>query len=73
MADKTLALGNGDVRDQRGGWRKSSHSMTNGHCLEAGILEIEFVSVRDSKAVAGLELSIKPAAWTAFVAGLRLS
>jgi hypothetical protein len=73
MADKTPVLGNGDERNRREGWRKSSYSLTNGHCLEAGITEGRLVGVRDSQAVAGPQLGIEPTAWTAFVMRLRIS
>lgn len=54
-------------------WRKSTHSMSNGHCLEIG----GGVQVRDSQLTdpggtnASPVLSFSPAAWTAFITGIR--
>jgi len=72
MADKTPALGNGERHRDRG-WRKSSHSLTNGHCLEAACLASGQVGIRDSQVAGGPVLAIQPRAWTAFVGGLRIS
>ena len=55
------------------GWRKSSYSMSNGHCLETARLAGGRVGIRDSKAVAGPVLGFEPEAWVAFLAGLRTS
>jgi len=73
MADKIRALGNEDQDEQRRIWRKSSYSMTNGHCVETRVLESGLVIVQDSQALAGPELGIRPKAWLAFVAELRAS
>jgi hypothetical protein len=53
------------------GWRKSSHSLANTHCVEATCLAGGRIAVRDSKAPEGLILSVRPHAWTAFTASLR--
>lgn len=55
------------------GWRKSSHSMTNGHCIETACFEIGLVRVRDSVVPNGPELLFNSSAWTSFIAGLRMS
>jgi hypothetical protein len=55
------------------GWRKSSYSMSNGHCLEAARLAAGCVGIRDNKAVAGPVLRFEPEAWVAFLASLRTS
>jgi Domain of unknown function (DUF397) len=60
--------------DERGlGWRKSSYSMSNEHCVEAARLAGGRIGVRHSKAVAGPVLRFEPEAWVAFLAGLRTS
>ncbi|TDC83067.1 DUF397 domain-containing protein [Micromonospora sp. KC606] len=54
----------------RNAWRRSSRSGSNGQCVEVrdrGAL----VDVRDSKAPAAGMLSFAPAAWGAFVDGLK--
>ncbi len=56
-----------------GAWRTSSHSMSNGHCVQTARLASGRIGVRDSKAVAGPVLRFEPAAWTSFVAGLGTS
>jgi hypothetical protein len=50
-------------------WAKSSHSGT-GNCTEARLAG-GAVLVRDSKDAAGPVLTFTPAAWAAFVAGVR--
>ncbi|MGC5332227.1 DUF397 domain-containing protein [Micromonospora sp. DT62] len=55
---------------ERNAWRKSSRSGSNGQCVEVrdrGAL----VDVRDSKALAVGMLSFDPAAWSAFVSGIK--
>lgn len=51
-------------------WRKSRRSANNGACLEAR--QDGMVQVRDSKDTAGPVLSWSPAAWTSFLANLKL-
>lgn len=51
-------------------WRKSSHSSTDGECVEARDLGCG-VEVRDTKDRAGVVLGFGPAAWTDFLVGLR--
>ena len=59
------------------GWRKSSYSMSNGHCVEtarlAGVAGVAGVAVRDSQAAGGAVLHFGPGAWSAFLAELRES
>ncbi len=66
----------GDAHLSRG-WRKSSYSMTNGHCLEAAGLQGGHsgihVGVRDSTDATGPVLRFEPLAWATFVTRLRKS
>jgi hypothetical protein len=71
MADRAPLGDSGDGRDRGSGWRKSSYSESNGHCLEFARLADGRVGVRDSKAADELVLSFAPEAWTAFVKELR--
>lgn len=53
-------------------WRKSSYSDTNGgSCLEVVDGLPDVVPVRDSKNPTSPALLLSPAAWAAFVAGVR--
>jgi Domain of unknown function (DUF397) len=54
------------------GWRKSSHSFSNGNCTEVGH-GAAAVAVRDSQDPGGPVLAFSPAAWAAFTAGLRVA
>jgi Domain of unknown function (DUF397) len=60
--------------DMTKGWKKSSYSQSNGHCVEAASLAAEGrVGVRDSKKEGGGPvLLFEPEAWSAFLSGLRL-
>ncbi len=57
------------------GWRKSTYSMSNGHCVEtarlAGVAGVAGVAVRDSQAAGGVVLRFAPEAWATFLAELR--
>lgn len=54
------------------GWRKSSYSMSNGHCVATAPLADGRIAVRDTKAgPTGPVLRFDPAAWTAFLQELR--
>ena len=70
MVDRASLWDSKDGTGLSGGWRKSSYSESNGHCLEARLTD-GYVSVRDSKAADGLVLRFEPEAWTAFVRELR--
>ena len=72
MGERVPVRDNGDEREV-GDWRKSSYSMSNGHCLEAARLAGGRIGIRDSKASDGLVLRFGPAAWSAFLAELRTS
>jgi Domain of unknown function (DUF397) len=53
-------------------WRKSSYSSgTGGNCVEVARNLPGAVAVRDSKNPSGPALTFTPAAWRAFVGGLR--
>jgi uncharacterized protein DUF397 len=72
MVDTTPAGDNGDTCNSGGRWRKSSYSMSNGHCVEAARLPGGRIGVRDSQAPGGEPvLRFRPGAWTTFLAELR--
>jgi hypothetical protein len=50
-------------------WRKSSHSGTNGDCVE--VAGGAAISVRDTKDRASAELTFTPDHWSAFTASLK--
>jgi hypothetical protein len=52
-------------------WRKSSHSGTQGNCVEVATNLPGIVAVRDSKNPDGAFLVVSRTGWAAFVAGLR--
>ena len=52
-------------------WKKSSLSMSNGHCVEVASLGAGHVGVRDSKDQSGPVLQFTPDEWTAFVGGVH--
>jgi uncharacterized protein DUF397 len=58
------------VTEKRAGWFKSSHSATNGSCVEVRFAD-DTTDVRDSKHPASEELSFPRTAWAAFLAGVR--
>ncbi|MGD0064653.1 MAG: DUF397 domain-containing protein [Streptosporangiaceae bacterium] len=73
MGDRAPTGENEDECNPGGNWRKSSYSMSNGHCLEAAGLAGGRIGVRDSKAAEKLVLRFEPETWTAFLAELRNS
>jgi Domain of unknown function (DUF397) len=72
MSYGTPAGDNGDECD-RGDWRKSSYSMSNGHCLEAARFADGSIGVRDSKAADSSVLRFEPEVWSVFLRKLRAS
>ena len=53
-------------------WRKSSHSFSNGNCIEVGDAAAVVVGVRDSKlGDASPVLAFTGEAWTRFTAAVR--
>lgn len=54
------------------GWRKSSLSLGNSHCVEVAGLADDVIKVRDSKNPRGAVLSFTQAEWDAFVGGVYL-
>jgi hypothetical protein len=71
MSDRAPVRDNGDECDLREGWRKSSYSMSNGHCLEIAHLVDGRVAVRDSKAPDGPVLRFQPESWINFLRRLQ--
>lgn len=71
MSDTTPSRGSGDECDLDECWRKSSHSMSNGHCLEVARLSDGRVAVRDSKAPDAGVLRLTPDVWAAFIEEIR--
>jgi Domain of unknown function (DUF397) len=67
---KSTASANNGACAEVGAWRKSSASMSNGHCAEVG-QDGAVVGVRDSQDRGGPVLVFGPAAWAAFLEGLR--
>jgi uncharacterized protein DUF397 len=61
------------MTDLSGGrWRKSTHSMSNGDCVEVAFLASGDVALRDAKAGdAGAVLVFTPSEWRAFVKGVK--
>lgn len=51
-------------------WRKSSRSGVNGECLEQAAVG-GVIAVRDSKDPTGPALVFTPAAWAAFIDGVK--
>jgi hypothetical protein len=71
MLGETQVGENGDESSLDQGWRKTSYSMSNGHCLEvARLAGGRRIGVRDSKAVStgGLVLRFESRVWAAFLA-----
>ncbi|HEY9389153.1 MAG TPA: DUF397 domain-containing protein [Mycobacteriales bacterium] len=52
-------------------WRKSSHSGSDGQCVEVAFVDARRVAVRDSKNPAGPVLLFTGAEWATFVATAR--
>lgn len=51
-------------------WRKSSHSGSNGNCVEVAFTA-DMIAIRDSKNPSGAMLIFTSAEWEAFVDGVR--
>jgi len=72
MADRIPVGDNRDECNLGEDWRKSSYSMSNGHCVETARLAGDRIGVRDSRAP-GPTLRFEPGAWAAFLTELRTS
>jgi hypothetical protein len=71
MSNKTTLRDNGDEYNTATGWKKSSHSASNGHCVETSTLTNGQIGVRDSKAANGTILCFEPEAWVSFTVAVR--
>jgi Domain of unknown function (DUF397) len=71
MLDRSTGQGSRREKGLRRDFRKSSYSMSNGHCLEAALLADGQVGVRDSLAADGVVLCLEPEAWAALLRDLR--
>jgi hypothetical protein len=71
MGNKPTLRDNGDEYNTVAGWKKSSYSASNGHCVEASTLTNSQIGVRDSKAANGTILRFEPEAWVSFIATVR--
>lgn len=58
------------MKDNTRQWRKSSYSGTGANCVEVRT-DASTVAVRDSKHVAGPQLTFAGQAWSAFLAGIK--
>ncbi|WP_330290187.1 DUF397 domain-containing protein [Streptomyces sp. NBC_00576] len=54
-----------------GPFRKSSHSMQEGNCLEVAPTAVGSRAIRDSKDQASPILTVTPDGWQAFLAGAK--
>ena len=52
------------------GWRKSSHSIGTGDCVETAV-QVGMIAVRDSKDPSGEVLRYSASAWRSFVAKMK--
>ena len=70
--DKFPEGADGEARSHLGNhaWRKSSRSMSDGHCVEVA-LSGQYVLMRDSKNAAGPELAFVTSAWNSFIQNVR--
>jgi hypothetical protein len=71
MGNKTTLRDNGDEYNTTAGWKKSSYSASNGHCVETSTLTNGQIGIRDSKATNGNILHFEPEAWVSFTAAIR--
>jgi hypothetical protein len=71
MSNKATLRDNGDEYNTVTGWKKSSYSASNGHCVETSTLTNGQIGVRDSKAAYGTILRFEPEAWVSFTAAVR--
>jgi hypothetical protein len=59
-----------DVDVLGNGWRKASHSVANGQCVEVAAASAR-VLVRDSVNRTGAVIALAPAAWQAFIGSAK--
>ncbi|MGK8511889.1 DUF397 domain-containing protein [Nocardia asiatica] len=52
-------------------WLKSSHSASNGQCVEIAHLNDGTIGMRDSKNPTGPSLTFAPAAWDTFLSATK--
>lgn len=70
--DEPIERVNGKTRSRPGNhaWRKSSRSMSDGHCIEVA-LSSHYTLMRDSKNITGPELTFHVDVWNSFIQKIK--